>query len=254
MSEAKLPAVGYPQGYPKPAGTEEIYLSDASTGRLYCLSCGTTGEAGNSGYLPISWNDTYLPHWVSADGDRVFFDSASKLVAGDTNGAQDVYEWQLAGSQGCSEANAVDGGCLSDLSLGKSPNPNGEGFNASWLIGESESGDDVFIATRSQLVPEDQNEAFDLYDARVGGERPAEAGAASSGGRSIPAAPRYTAPATGTSSAPPKANTCKKGFVKKHDRCVRKQQKKKKNRRHTHKHGAKKKKDRGAGADQGGRQ
>ena len=42
----------------------------------------------------------------------------------------------------------------------------------SWLLGASASGNDAFVITRAQLASGDQNEAFDLYDARVGGVVP----------------------------------------------------------------------------------
>ena len=131
---------------------------------LFCASCGST-EEGASGYLPVSWNDTGLPQWVSEDGDRVFFDSGTPLVSQDTNGKQDVYEWEREGSGTCMDGSGVNGGCVFLLSGGTSPSD-------SWLIGASESGNDVFVATRAQLAPEDQNETFDLYDVRVDGVKP----------------------------------------------------------------------------------
>ena len=42
-------------------------------------------------------NDTYLPQWIAEEGNRVFFDTEVPLVARDTNGRQDVYEWEREG-------------------------------------------------------------------------------------------------------------------------------------------------------------
>ena len=163
MSNQPLSVVGYPHGYPN-AGADEIYVYQAASNSLFCASCGSTRE-GASGYLPVSWDDSYLPQWMSEDGDRVFFDSFSALVPQDTNDKQDVYEWEREDSGSCTNGSGVNGGCLFLLSGGTSESD-------SWLIGAGESGDDLFIATRAQLVPEDQNDAFDLYDVRVDGVKP----------------------------------------------------------------------------------
>ena len=53
---------------------------------------------GASGFLPISWNDTYMQRWMTDDGNRVFFDTSVGLVPQDTNGRQDVYEWEREGT------------------------------------------------------------------------------------------------------------------------------------------------------------
>jgi hypothetical protein len=110
----------------------------------------------------VSWSDVHLPEWLADEGNRVFFDSSASLAPDDTNGREDVYEWEREGTGGCTSATSVNGGCIYLLSGGTSEAD-------SWFIGASESGDDVFVATRAQLSPEDRNDAFDLYDARVGG-------------------------------------------------------------------------------------
>jgi hypothetical protein len=193
MSERSLKSVGFGGGAPN-GGDEEVYLFEAGSGRLVCVSCSPSGEAppsqegGAAAFLPISWSDTYLPQWVSADGSRVFFDSAVPLVAQDTNGKQDVYEWEREGSGSCTSAAAVNGGCVYLLSGGTSLD--------SWFIGASENGSDAFIVTRAQLVPEDQNDAFDLYDARVGGAIPPSAPACTGTGcQGVPGlAPTFATP------------------------------------------------------------
>jgi hypothetical protein len=163
MSNQPLSVVGYPHGYPN-RGQEEVYIYQTRSNGLYCATCGDTHE-GASGFLPVSWDDTYLPQWIAEDGNRVLFDSGSSLVPQDTNGQQDVYEWEREGEGSCTNDSAVNGGCVFLLSGGTSQ-------ANSWLIGASESGNDVFLATRAQLVPEDQNDAFNLFDARVDGVKP----------------------------------------------------------------------------------
>ncbi len=165
---------------------DEVFLYEAGAGRLTCVSCGPVGvapglnvesEAGIGGFVPISWGGA--PQWMGDDGGRVFFDSSEPLVGGDTNGAQDVYEWERDGLGSCT----TGGGCVFLLSGGVSS-------SASWLEGVSESGNDVFLATRAQLVPEDGNEAFDLYDARVDGVQPVAPPACSGTGcQGVPAPP-----------------------------------------------------------------
>jgi hypothetical protein len=183
MSSMSLPVAGFPGGYPT-GGAEEVYVFDASANQLFCVSCSSSGTPGDaSGFLPISWTGTYIPQWISADGSRVFFASGSSLVAQDTNGRQDVYEWEREGTGSCPVHRGVNGGCISLLSGGTSD-------TSSWFVGASASGDDVFIVTRAQLVPEDQNGADDLYDARVGGVRPVSPPACTgSGCQGIPAPP-----------------------------------------------------------------
>ncbi len=159
-SQENLGVVGYSHGYPN-GGAEEVYVYDAGTNQLHCASCGST-VGGASAYLPVSWSDTYLPQWISEDGDQVFFDSSAPLVGQDTNGQQDVYEWEAEGDGTCTPGTGIQGGCVFLLSGGTSE-------SYSWLIGASASGNDVFVATRAQLVAEDQNETFDLYDVRTDG-------------------------------------------------------------------------------------
>jgi hypothetical protein len=183
MSRLSLPVAGFPAGYPTD-GADEVYMFDATANRLFCVSCSSSGEPGDaSGFLPISWADTYIPKWISEDGDQVFFDSSAPLVPQDTNSHQDVYEWEREGTSGCPEGRGANGGCISLLSGGTS-NAN------SWFVGASANGSDVFVVTRAQLVPEDQNGAYDLYDVRVGGVRPVSPPACTgSGCQGVPAPP-----------------------------------------------------------------
>ncbi len=98
---SKQSLTGYENG-----GMGEVYVYDAAQNRLFCASCDPTGAppakaALNAASLPISWSDTYLPRWISEDGSRVFFDSEESLGPQDTNGEQDVYEWEREGAGSC---------------------------------------------------------------------------------------------------------------------------------------------------------
>ena len=161
----------------------QIYRYDVSEGTL-CITCDPTGNGAGggdlqnvrqpSGTVPESDAPT-LTRNLSADGNRVFFETASKLVAADVNGdvecpeygyhrhpgCQDVYEWEASGTGSC-QSTAQNGGCIYLLSTGTSSEP-------SFLGDASESGDDVFIFTRDALVPQDGDSIRDIYDLRVGG-------------------------------------------------------------------------------------
>jgi hypothetical protein len=176
----------------------EVYVYEFDGSKLLCASCNPNGESptgnedGSAGFLPVaSTRQEAVMQWISEGGSQVFFDSAVPLVSRDVNDTQDVYEWERDGSGGCKEAD----GCVSLLSSGTSP-------DGSWLIGSSVSGDDVFFTTRAQLVAEDQNENYDLYDAHVGGGQPlAEQACAGTGCQGVPSAPpAFATPASVTFS------------------------------------------------------
>ena len=241
-------------------GLEEVYLYEAQSGKLMCVSCNPTGEApvptnaatvveaeqareGHVGaQLPISVQATYQPRWISEDGSRVFFNSAQPLVPQATNGWLDVYEWERDGTGSCRQSQ----GCIYLLSSGSDP-------GNSYLLDASANGNDVFIITAAQLVAQDRNDLHNVYDVRVGGVRPGVAPACSGTGcQGVPPAPPiFATPASvtfdGVGNFPPggresnqkqvtkKTVKCKKGLVKsKKGQCVRKPRKKTKARKSAH--------------------
>src|SRR4029077_16015018 len=95
---------------------------------------------------------------LSTNG-RLFFNSYDALSVNDRNGRfEDVYEYEPDGLGSCGMA----GGCVSLISSGN------EDTN-SRFVNATPSGSDVFFTTRSELVPEDQDDLIDLYDARIDG-------------------------------------------------------------------------------------
>jgi sugar lactone lactonase YvrE len=139
-------------------GVKQVYLYDSGLDRLTCVSC--PSEDGVSGpswlfYAPDlpdgPFSPQKLPRNLSADGTRVFFETANSLVSSDTNGESDVYQWS--------------DGELSLVSSGRGP----EGAK---FVDASADGRDVFFTTREALVGSDVDRQVDLYDARVGGGFP----------------------------------------------------------------------------------
>jgi hypothetical protein len=167
----------------------EVYLYDAAAnegkGMLRCVSCDPSGErplgrqigpdsSGNGpGYwgaarVPTFETDLYQPRYLSDDGQRVFFDSYGPLVLGDSNGKQDVYQWEAQGSGSCTTESSsyvsASEGCLSLLSSGQNPAD-------SEFLDASASGSDAFFTTSEGLLPQDTG-LIDVYDARVDGGFP----------------------------------------------------------------------------------
>ena len=142
--------------------------TDTEVGKLDSWLAGNVPGWDNIGYEPT----TYQPRYLS-DSGRLFFDSPVGLVPRDTNGLEDVYEYEPEGLGNCTSAtsSAVDvyvkevagrpvGGCVGLISSGTSR-------TESAFYDASEDGDDVFFDTTGRLVSEDYDTAYDLYDAHV---------------------------------------------------------------------------------------
>lgn len=153
-----------------PAPCAELYRYSAPSEELVCVSCNPTGappagpgrlSTGSSQAASDTSLTAILTRNLSADGDRVFFESRDALLPSDTNGVADVYEWEAKGSGSC-ETESQDGGCIYLISSGTSP-------NASYFGDASANGDHVFFFTGQQLVPGDKDQLADVYDAAVEG-------------------------------------------------------------------------------------
>ncbi|HXF31619.1 MAG TPA: hypothetical protein VN522_08855 [Solirubrobacterales bacterium] len=145
-----------------------LYEASASGGKLRCVSCRPTGlRPTGSSTIPGSVangqqsgaTDTYKPRVLSADGSRVFFNSADAVVNGDSNGELDVFQWEAPGAF-CAKA----AGCISLISGGRDE-------DGATFVDASVSGNDVFFVTGESLDGADPG-SVDLYDARVGGGVP----------------------------------------------------------------------------------
>jgi DNA-binding beta-propeller fold protein YncE len=234
----------------------EVFRYDASAdggeGELTCVSCNPTGVAptgrelflGSAGLSPLGiWAVAQIVPWeaqlaaprvLPEAGERVLFESYEPLVARDTNGEQDVYEWSAPGAGSCTqqrpEFSPPNGGCLSLISSGESS------LDAEF-VDASADGRDVFFTTASSLVGQDPG-LVDLYDARQGGgfpqpEEPVSPCQGETCQHPDPApadvAPASQQPGEGNPK-PPTTHRCPKGKVysKKKKHCVKKHHKQKK--------------------------
>jgi sugar lactone lactonase YvrE len=234
-------------------GVAELYLYRIGQ-PLACLSCNPSGQAPSAaprlGSISFALNLSPAAQFVAplqnrnltADGRRAYFESSETLLGADTNGAagcpailgkfpacQDVYEWEAPGTGSCSEAassySPQNQGCLYLLSSGTSPHP-------SFFADADETGENVFIFTRSQFVGTDTDSIQDVYDAREGGglaaqnplpaAEPCQSAEACKSAATPPPVP--TGPATPSFQGPSNLHEkpCPKGKVRRHGRCVKK--------------------------------
>jgi WD40-like Beta Propeller Repeat len=226
-------------GVPSPCW--EVYEYDLGSKALSCASCNPSGRRplgrSNLSLIQKTAGASFAqPQNLPASGEgTLFFESQDALTAGDTNGhIQDVYEWKPDGVGGCTRPR----GCVALISGGQSTND-------SYFVNATPDGNDAFFITREQLLPRDKDDQLDVYDARVGGGF-AEAEAAICEGL-VPC--RQAAVPLPTQSSPGSTATtagnqryCRKGFVKKHSKCVKKP-KHRKSKKHKSGHSRKKSSD-----------
>jgi hypothetical protein len=179
----------------------EVFLYDAASGQLRCVSCNPSGTApvGPSRITPLKTTGTpfNLPHNLSSDGHRVFFDSSDALVPRDANGEQDVYEYEDG------RVFLLSGG-IGGESIFADATPN---------------GGDVFFGSFSHLLPQDQDVLRDLYDARVdGGFPPSTSQAPPCGGEGCrgPVGSEPSSPPTASSTLSGRGNVKPKRHRRRH--------------------------------------
>jgi hypothetical protein len=213
----------------------EIYVYDLASHSLTCASCNPSGQR------PLGLSTLNLinpapgipfrqPEALPADGEgRVFFESQDALLPGDTNGhIADVYEWAPHGVGGCE----LTKGCLALISSGHSPDD-------SQFVTATPDAANVFFMTHERLVPQDQDDMTDVYDARIGGGITSSVTPAceAEGCKSQSAfTPVQAAAASSSFSGPGNQKpACKKGTVRKQGKCVKKKTNKKQPKKKTNK-------------------
>ena len=229
----------------------ELYLYRSGSDTLICVSCMPTGARPTgskvkegvwvAGKIPTAETELRFPHILSSEGDRLFFESFDPLSLRDTNGRQDVYEWEAVGVGTCAEGSlgfdeSVEG-CVNLISSGESPQD-------AELIDASLDGSDVFFKTSDSLDARDTG-LLDIYDARIGGGFPdppePDAGCEGEACQSPPEGPNDPTPASssfdgagnvaGEPSRVSKPVPCRKGKVRRRGKCVAKHRKGKDNRK-----------------------
>jgi hypothetical protein len=142
-------------------GLTEMYLYDAPSKKLICVSCPPNGARARTGVDAIPFATSYgielgipfLHHFLSSTGRYAFFSTGDSLLPQDTNDLADAYEYD------------AETGVIALISSGSSN-------DGAWFIDASPSGKDVFFVTRQAYSRSDVDTLVDLYDARVDGGLP----------------------------------------------------------------------------------
>jgi Tol biopolymer transport system component len=152
----------------KADGHPQIYRYDSAQDDMHCVSCGqdlasSTASAHLQSLLGEEvgrgTNALSLVQNITDDGRMVFFQTSEALVAADTNGVEDVYEWEADGAGGCGR----EQGCLALISSGRGAGP-------SFIYGVAAAGRDVFFTTTDVLVSAPgAGGSIAIYDARING-------------------------------------------------------------------------------------
>jgi hypothetical protein len=163
--EHEVDAQAVPTMFPSRNGRYVAYQRGVDTGdvRLYdlerqvntCISCPVDGTDGAG--------NPQLPHPRRAISNRIpvavtdqglaLFDTTARLVSADRNGKRDAYSYQ--------------DGTVTLIS------PGDQAFDA-YYADASDDGHDVFFGTAQPLVGRDDDQAIDIYDARIGGGFPSQ--------------------------------------------------------------------------------
>lgn len=175
----------------KGARDEEVFLYDSAASSLRCVSCNPSGarpagvldttESGEGLGLLVDrrkiWAELGHEHWLAgnipgwtaqsltsavfqsrylSDEGRLYFNSPDSLVPAAKNAKENVYQYEPSGVGSCE---SLSGGCVALLSGGSSD-------RESAFIEATPDASSVFFVTQAQLLPQDTDSAFDIYDVR----------------------------------------------------------------------------------------
>lgn len=135
-------------------GHSEIYLYDAATQALACVSCNPSeapakGNAQLHPFVDVGSRANAIAEIpnVTDDGKTVIFQSQDSLTPRDVNETWDVYEWHE--------------GAIALLSPGQG--------SQSLLFAMTPNAHDVLFTTKNTVLPEDTSSVDSIYDVRIGG-------------------------------------------------------------------------------------
>lgn len=180
---------------------EEVFLFDATTHSVSCVSCNPTGErptgvldkaesgegfgllADGRGAWTGHWLAGSLPGWTArslsralvqsrylSNEGRLFFDSADPLVSGMAASSREENvngKPQLVGVENVYEYEPASVGSCGASAGCLTALSDGSSEHESTFLEATPSGDDVFFLTSAKLSPQDLEGAPTIYDARV---------------------------------------------------------------------------------------
>jgi hypothetical protein len=203
-------------------GKSDLYRYDAPTGSLQRVSVAAPGGSDNGAFdvefvkggdeTPFPQN-LYFDRGISEDGDTIVFGTAEALDPADNDGAPTVYLWHDG------NVTAIRGSASG--AVGSSPSVSASG--------------DVAFASGKSLLGQDDDGAKDVYVLRAGGGYPQPVPPVPCQGEGCQEPFTSQPPSEGAGSEsfvgpgnlarPPQK--CKKGFARKHGKCVKKRHPKK---------------------------
>ncbi len=196
-------------------GFGDVFRYDADSDTLERVSKAAPGGSDNGPFdVTVNPNGAKIPEsnfgeqsrWAGEDGQSIAFATEEALLPGDGDEEINPYVWK-AGELGAASAKVGGPPALAP------------------------GGEEIAFSTRTALLPQDKDTAADVYVARSEGGFPLpiepgggcnplpEGGCLDGPSLPPPPVPGPTGDARGNVSEPPR---CKKGFVKKKGRCVKK--------------------------------
>jgi hypothetical protein len=149
----------------------EIYRFVDDTEALQCISCSPLADTATADARLQDLHTARPPmalHNLSEDGAKVFFETSEALVAEDSDGLNDIYEWEESQEGTNPSVHLISSGVSVAFPEAPPPAPKRD-----VLMGITPDGTDVFFLSEDALLPAaGWGGAPAIYDARVGGGLP----------------------------------------------------------------------------------
>jgi len=218
------------------AGHTEIYRYDDEDKSLLCVSCNLLAEpaSADARLQELDFvNSPMVIHNLSDNGSRVFFETGEALIERDSDGINDIYEWEQ--EEGGTSVDLISSGS----SVEYPPSKVATGFRyvppPNVLLSVTSDGSDVVFLSEDALVRDaGEGGASAIYDARVNGgfQPPTEPTACLEEG-CRPAAGLAPSPflnsasesLRGSGNVKPRKHRCRHPKRNKHRRCTRQRSK-----------------------------